>query len=353
MRIAFVNATRHWGGVKTWMLEFAAGLAARGHSIRVYGKQQEFVAAARSRVGHAEAFTFGPDFNPVAVGRFRRLFRAEGIEIVVLNVGKDLATAGVAARLEGLPVVQRIGLPRDIPYKLKTRLLHQWIDPHFLCPCRYIAQGFQVSLPYLRPERIKVVLNGKTPFGGPLTNADPRRLLATQQLCADKAHAVLLEALAGVTQPWRLDVAGEGDQAGKLRELSSAFGLEDRVIWHGFSPDVRGLIGQAEIFLLASLEEGLPNTLLEAMAGGLLPIVRDVGGVREVMPPELEDWIVPYQAEAGDFRAVIDRALALSDGELLRLRLLAQDTCRSRFLLEDRVIELEAWLGELIAGRFV
>lgn len=354
MRIAFVNATRHWGGVKTWMLAFAAGLAARGHVVRVYGRQPEFVAAAQAAVGHGERVAFGADLNPMIIRQFQRRFRAEGIEGVILNVGKDLATAGAAARLEGLPVIQRIGLPRDIPYRFKTRLLHRWIDPWFLCPCRFIAEGFRTSLPYLRPERIKVVLNGKIPSTGALCNHAPRVLLVTQQLCADKGHAVLFRALAGVEQPWRLEVAGTGELEQELRGLAQRLGLSGKLLWHGFSPDVSALIQEADIFVLASQEEGLPNTLLEAMAGGLLPIVRDVGGVREVMPPELEDWMLPFSATAEDFRTAIRAALTLPDAALLRLREQARAACRARFFLEERVAELEAWLSEVInQGVFV
>ena len=57
--------------------------------------------------------------------------------------------------------------------------------------------------------------------------------------------------------------------------------------------------------------------LLEALAHGLAPIVRDVGGVREVLTPELEAWMLPYEADSDAFRAVIERALALTDEELL------------------------------------
>lgn len=348
MRIAFVNATRRWGGVKTWMLAFAAGLVARGHVVRVYGRQPEFAASARAAVGHGERVSFGADLNPVTIRQFRRRFRAEGIEAVILNVGKDLATAGVAARLEGLPVIQRIGLPRDIPYRFKTRLLHRWINPWFLCPCRFIAEGFRTSLPYLRPERIKVVLNGKTPSTGALRNHAPRVLLVTQQLCADKGHAALFRALAGVEQPWRLGVAGTGDMKQELQELAQHLGLSGRLTWHGFSSDVSALIREADIFVLASQEEGLPNTLLEAMAGGLLPIVRDVGGVREVMPPELEDWVLPFSATAEDFRTAVRAALALPEAAFLHLREQARAACRTRFLLEERVAELETWLGAVI-----
>ena len=131
MNIAFVNSTFGWGGVKTWYLQFAERLAKRGNHVFVYGRQPEFIDAARTRGGHGEQVSFGADLNPSAIRFFYNEFKKHDIDVVITNIGKDIATAGVAARLLKIPVVQRIGLPEDIPYRLKTRLLHTWISPAF------------------------------------------------------------------------------------------------------------------------------------------------------------------------------------------------------------------------------
>lgn len=350
MRIAFVNATRKWGGVKTWTLDFAERLAAFGHDVCVHGRQPEFVAQARQRVGRAERVNFGCDLNPVAVAHFLRAFRKHRTDIVILNIGKDLATAGVAARLLGIPVVQRIGLPQDIPLRLKTRLLHAWIRPTFLCPCRFIADGFARSLPYITPADVHVVLNGKTPVTAPLAVHTPRRLIATQQLNPDKGHETLLRALAAIDAPFELHVAGTGSDETRLRGLAASLGLSDRVHWHGFSTNVTGLLAQADIFLLASRSEGLPNTLLEALAQGLLPVSRDVGGVREVFTPQLEPWLLPPDAGPEAFAAVLRTALTLPDDALLAARQAARDACRTRCDLDAKARELECWLADQVAA---
>lgn len=350
MHIAFINATRKWGGVKTWTLDFAERLAAFGHDVRVYGRQPEFVAQARQRVGHGERADFGCDLNPAAVARFLRAFRRQRTDIVVLNIGKDLATAGVAARLLGIPVVQRIGLPEDIPQRFKTRLLHAWIRPAFLCPCRFIADGFARSLPYVDPADVHVVLNGKTPTTAPLATHAPRRLIATQQLNPDKGHETLLRALSTIDMPFELHVVGTGSDETRLRGLAASLGLAERVLWHGFSTDVPGLLAQADIFLLASRSEGLPNTLLEALAQGLLPVSRDVGGVREVFTPQLEPWLLPPDAGPEAFATVLRTALALSDDALLAARQASLEACRTRCDLDAKARELECWLADQVTA---
>ncbi len=349
MNIAFVNATRRWGGVKTWMLDFGESLAARGHGVFVYARREAFAAAARRRIGHGECVGFGPDLNPLAIRRFCRVFREHAIDAVFVNIEKDLATAGAAARLLRIPVIQRIGLPNDIPHRLKTEWLHRWINPYFLSPCAFIEQGFLKSLPYLDPARSHMILNARRPDFSPIEMHSPRRLVATQQLFADKEHAVLLRALAEVHLPYELHVAGTGELETPLKNLAHDLGMADRVVWHGFMDDIPALLRTCDIFLLASRSEGLPNTLLEALAAGLLPICRDVGGVREVISEPLEPWILPHEADEHVFRAAVERALTLPDAVLANLRSEARETRTRFFDLETKTTEMENWLQYLIA----
>ncbi len=346
MNIAFVNATRKWGGVKTWYLQFADLLAQRGNRVFSYARQPEFVELVRERTGHCEPVHFGADLNPVTIAFFVREFRRHGIDVVITNIGKDLSTAGVAARLLKIPVVQRVGLPEDIPLRLKTRLLHEWIRPRFLCPCRYIAEGFIRSLPYIHADSVHVILNGKKATETPLIPHAPRRLIATQQLQPDKGHEVLLRALAQIDDiPFEFHVWGTGRSEEGLKRLSTELGLSDRVFWHGFSFDIMETLRTGDIFLLASLREGLPNTQLEAMAAGLLPLVRNVGGVEEVIPDSLQNWVLPYEADAEAFAERIRAALSLPDDRILQLREEARQACRQNFDIDRQAEELERWFA--------
>ena len=349
MNIAFVNSTFGWGGVKTWYLQFAERLAKRGNHVFVYGRQPEFIDAARKRGGHGEQVSFGADLNPSAIRFFYNEFKKHDIDVVITNIGKDIATAGVAARLLKIPVVQRIGLPEDIPYRLKTRLLHTWIRPAFLCPCRFIAEGFIKSLPYIKAEDVHVVLNGKKASSVPLELHHPRRLVCTQQLESDKGHAMLLRALSRVSEPSELHIWGKGREEEGLRRLAQELGLSDCIVWHGFSMNIMDDLQAGDIFLLASYSEGLPNTLLEGMAAGLLPITREVGGVAEVIPEALRRWMLPYEAKEDLFAETISAAITLPDTELLKLREWARETCRTRFDIDVQAEKLENWLQSLVS----
>lgn len=342
-----MNSTRKWGGVKTWSLTFAEELRKLGHENFVWAREGVFQKRCREVLGHGESFNFGPDFNPLAIIRFMALFKKNRIDILVINVGKDLTTAGIAARLLGIPVVQRIGLPGDIALKPRTEKVHQWIRPQFLCPCRFVAEGFMKELPYVRSEDVKVILNGKVPAQSPVETSSRRELVMTSQLIPTKKHEQILEAIKNIKGNYRLNIVGTGSRDTELVELASEFGVDDRVVFSGFTSDVGAVLVQSDIFVLASVSEGLPNTLLEAMASGLLPVARDVGGVREIWPEELSQFLLPFSSGPDDFRRVLEKALSLSDDNLHELKDAARRTCEERFSLKGQVEELEGWLNGL------
>lgn len=353
MRLAFCNATRAWGGVKTWTLEFAAALRDMGHEVFIYGREGAFVQRAESMNLPADAVRFGPDFSIPAIRYFRQSFRDRGIQAVLVNVGRDLRTAGVAARLAGIPLVQRIGLPGDMRNTLYVRLIHTALRPRYLFPCFFNRDGFLRNLPFVRAEHCTVVHSAKTPVPAINTGVSrPLRLVTTSQLNPDKGHAeliALLGKLRGEGFDFTWDVAGTGRDAGQLRRLAEEKGLGGRVRWHGFLQNVPELLSRCDVFVLPSYSEGLPNTLLEAMAHGLAPVARDVGGIREIWPESLAEFLVPSHPRDGSMLGgALRRVLGASDEEVATWKNAAWEQCKSAFSLDSQARKLDVFFKELI-----
>jgi hypothetical protein len=63
MNIAFINSTHKWGGVKTWILDFAQELSKKTHRIYIYGRQKEFINKSLKFGLDAQKVNFGIDFR--------------------------------------------------------------------------------------------------------------------------------------------------------------------------------------------------------------------------------------------------------------------------------------------------
>ncbi len=187
MNISFVCSTHSRGGVKSWILDFAQELVARDHMISLYARSGLYIKKSLEAGVSAFPVTFGPDFNPIVITKFLRYFRDNECQILFVNTGKDLRTAGIAAHLLGIPVVQLLGNPSDIPNTLKTRILHKHIQPIYLASCRYTQEGFLRNLPFIPEKNVNVIYTGKRiPASISKKISNPLRLIAVGRLSYEK-----------------------------------------------------------------------------------------------------------------------------------------------------------------------
>jgi glycosyltransferase involved in cell wall biosynthesis len=113
------------------------------------------------------------------------------------------------------------------------------------------------------------------------------RLLCVARLAIhEKGQDILLQSLSEILDlNWHLTFAGEGPDHRFLEGLARHLGISKRVTFLGDVPssNVPKLLKAHDVFVLSSRYEGLPLSLLEAMASGLPCIASDVGSIREVL----------------------------------------------------------------------
>jgi glycosyltransferase involved in cell wall biosynthesis len=133
----------------------------------------------------------------------------------------------------------------------------------------------------------------------------------------------------------RLDIYGDGECREKLEDLVKSKGLSDRISLSGSISNVPEHICNARIFVLTSNTEGMPNTLIEAMALGLPVISTDCpcGGPAQLIEDGVNGLLVPV----GDAYALSDAFRKILDDKELEAKLQENSSKITLKLSPDKV----------------
>lgn len=109
-------------------------------------------------------------------------------------------------------------------------------------------------------------------------------LMSIGQLSKRKNHSMVIEAMASLKElNIKYLLVGTGEMYESLKALVSKFNLENKVIFAGYVKDAKKLLCAADCFVFPSLQEGLPVSLMEAMASGVPCIASDIRGNKDLL----------------------------------------------------------------------
>lgn len=117
--------------------------------------------------------------------------------------------------------------------------------------------------------------------------------ISVAQLIPRKNHTVLIQAIKKLNNPnFHLFILGDGAQEKELKEQVKVLGIEKQVHFLGFRRDVSRICKSADIFLFASLQEGLSVAIMEAMACGLPIVASNIRGNIDLVDNDLGGYLV-------------------------------------------------------------
>jgi len=198
--------------------------------------------------------------------------------------------------------------PRSGLWTAAYRALYPRADG-IVCPARSMAadlvENFGIPEPSIRyipnPVDVDVIessARGESPFRG-----DGPHVLGVGRLAPQKGFDLMIEAFArfaekrGSGQLW---VLGEGSERAALEQHAVDLGVADRVNLVGHVPNPYPWMRHADVFVLSSQFEGLPNVVLEAIACGTRVAAFDSpGGTREILEGLPEEILVSHGDVAG------------------------------------------------------
>jgi len=153
-------------------------------------------------------------------------------------------------------------------------------------------------------EKIELVYSGiNTDVFHPGKKEKGKYLLFVGSLIERKGVQYLIPAFKQIIKVhpgYRLVIIGEGSDKDKLLELTHKLGLSEQVQFLGNRPqsEVSDWMRQAAMFICPSLEEALGQVLLEGLASGVPIIASNVGGIPELITPEVGIVVQPADPDA-------------------------------------------------------
>jgi glycosyltransferase involved in cell wall biosynthesis len=205
-----------------------------------------------------------------------------------------------------------------------------------------LARVYGAPRPTVLPMTVTLVTaNDVAPAPPPRDWAGPIELLAVGRIDPEKNPVLLVDALALLDreQPGRflLRWVGRGPLEEAVRRRARELGLAGRVDLPGyvpFGPALLDVYRRAHVLVHASLTEGVPQVLVEALACGTPVVASDVGGVRRA----LDDGRAGLLVAPSDVDALVHAVRRLIDDADLRRRLVA----RGLELARETTLEIEA-----------
>ncbi|WP_348707732.1 glycosyltransferase [uncultured Pseudoalteromonas sp.] len=270
-----------------------------------------------------------PGVSISVIAKIKALIKEHDIDIIHSHHVGPVIYAGIACALTG-DSVRHISTIHDAWYlnNVKqctfTKLLDLFTNIYWVADARIVADEFRAKTSII-PER--TILNGidfdtfvainKTTARSQLNLPHTAKLVGcAARLIEGKGHKDLIHALHYLPQDYHIVFAGDGEQKVTLMNLVRNLGLNDRVHFLGNVQDMRAFYSSIDVMCLYSQREGLPLSIIEAMACGIPVVASDVGGIHEVLTKNEGELVSPH--EFNKLAPAILRASKLPHGLCIR-----------------------------------
>lgn len=342
-----------------------------------YGPEGTLVPTAREqgvepRLVRSLRREVNPILDAVALAALVDVFRRGRYDLVHTHSSKAGVLGRLAARLARVPLVvhtvhgwgfndrQRPFVHRS--YAALERWCARFTDALVTVTPRDTEVGLALGIGH--PALYTTIRSGIdiAHFGAPARSreevrgelglaAHHRVAVSVMRLVPQKAPLDVIEAAGRLLREApgaRVLIVGDGPLRATVEERCRALEIDDRVVFTGLRPDVPDLLAASDVLVLASLWEGLPRVIPQAMAAGLPVVATAVAGNAEAVIDGVTGLLVPPRDPAALAAAT---AALLADGDRARALGAAGRARVDEFSVHRMVDDIEALYARLLAAR--
>lgn len=247
------------------------------------------------------------DFNWFS--RIKEVLRQNSVDLMHSHEFAMNSYGSILSCLTDIPIVATVHGKNYYPAKYRRRIAYFFVSKQ----ARMVAvsldlKNFLTKKLAIRSEDVLVIHNGIDPEN--YRECDDKDTLRKEldipieqpvigtvgNLYPVKDHKTLLRAAAMITTSFdgaTFLIAGRGQLLEELQREAASLGIEKNIRFLGFRNDIPRLLHAMDVFVLPSISEGLPLSVLEAMAAGRPVVASDVGGIREVITDGVTGFLIP------------------------------------------------------------
>lgn len=304
-KIIFVTAGMAGGGTERVIAVVANYLAAQSYDVLILMTSRDDVVYDLHK--DIEVQAIGGTTGGSLIKRVKRICKLRGYfkrsgEAVIVSFGTETNLFALLAHigLKNKIIISERNDPNQCNFKMLRNLIYRLAD-HFVFQTEDARQYFSKKI----ADRGVVIPNPlakemKKDFSGERTHD----IVAVGRLEPQKNHRMLLQAYQLFDRKYpeyRLVLYGKGLLQEELENFAKELGIEQKVVFAGFTQEVEKKIQDAAMYVLSSDYEGISNSLMEAMAMGLPVISTDcpIGGSKMLITDKVNGLLTPV----GDTRA--------------------------------------------------
>ncbi len=312
MKIVQLLPSLELGGMERLAVDLARQQKAEGHEPSIYCTSHRGQLAPELQSADIPVHSFGKTrgFSFRLIRDLVSRLNVDRPDVLHAHNALVLHYAIAAARLARVPVVvnTRHGGNNNWDPHCERIWRHavRWIDSLV-----FVSEGvrdFYVTRDRLSRRNTSVIYNGIDVGRFTSRPAHPAAALPTfrvgsvGRLVPAKDHITLIRSFAMVSAAVptaELHIVGDGPCRPAISQAAESLGIANRVFLHGASLDVPGFLSTLDLFVLSSINEGLPISLMEALAAGLPVVSTRLPGLTELAPENVvAGYCTPGQPES-------------------------------------------------------
>lgn len=347
------------GGQEKRILAELSGMTDRGHYVALVCREHARIKSEAEKMS-VDLFTL-PMRRPydfISIIKVTEIIRKIKFDIVNTHSGVDSWIGGLAAKIAGVPILIRT---RHLNIPLKRNIfnfVHYLPDMYITCgenmrknlieKCGF-SDNKVVSIPTGVSNEffdIKRDLGLKVKYG---IDSNATVITNVGILRSVKGHEITLKAVKRVVERFPdvvFFLAGDGPRKKSLEKMADDLRISSHVIFAGFIENIKEVYSFSDLIVLSSWSEGLPQSLLQAMAAGVPVIATRVGGVPEIIRSEETGILV----EPGDFQSLSKGIIRLLENYKLREQMInrAKELVANKYTLTHMLDKTESLYKELL-----